>query len=516
MQCHSCGADVRPGQKFCMECGSSLRGVSDNTGEVPVIRSEQPASEQVRNEVTKAMRSTAFGGPSSEERTGSAQDRDPVWQEDPAPTQPVAVTGDPGDREGAGAPGPPADDWGPGGRFDRHDGRTAALPTAGSTSRPSEDDAGQTVRMERPPPTARPSIDDADQTMRMDRAAMAPMAAAATAAPPSTSDTVEMPASAAGRTAPYDAAADSGPWGDTSEPVTGQLSTRTRRFRFRSLLALGLLAAVATATAVFTTVVEVTDSGNDRLEGIWNVNDVGTNNAIAALIAAGAMLLGGLLWCFGFKWGAGLAGGAGAALAGWAALFIGLIEWLPIDQVLDSPTGIITRDVGYWAVAVAGVVGVLAMFVSFAGSGRDRQGGLDPWIAALGAACFVVAAGGPLIPLGSADISGNYSSESLGVDLPTIFFVGRLVQLGLLALCGVIGFLLVRRFGLGFAVGGAVAAAWMVVTAATEQTDNPIGPGFANPGAAGGQVPHGVTIVGMALAGFFTLVAIVMALLDND
>ena len=35
MQCHSCGTDVRDGQKFCMECGASLRGVADITGEVP-------------------------------------------------------------------------------------------------------------------------------------------------------------------------------------------------------------------------------------------------------------------------------------------------------------------------------------------------------------------------------------------------------------------------------------------------------------------------------------------------
>ncbi|MDQ3468333.1 MAG: hypothetical protein M3487_00930, partial [Actinomycetota bacterium] len=204
-------------------------------------------------------------------------------------------------------------------------------------------------------------------------------------------------------------------------------------------------------------------------------------------------------------------------LAGWAALLIGLIEWRPIDIALLAGDASVTRDVGYWAVAAAGGLGAVALFVSLAGTGRDRQGGLDPWIAALGAASFLVAAGGPLIPLGTADISANYNAESLGFDPPTVFFVGRLVQVGLLALCGVVGFLLVRRYGLGLAVGSAVAVAWMVVTAATEQTANPIGPAYANPGAAPGDlIPHGVTIVGMGLAGFFALVAIVMALLDND
>ena len=38
MRCHSCGTEVREGQKFCMECGASFRGVADVTGEVPIVR----------------------------------------------------------------------------------------------------------------------------------------------------------------------------------------------------------------------------------------------------------------------------------------------------------------------------------------------------------------------------------------------------------------------------------------------------------------------------------------------
>ena len=87
------------------------------------------------------------------------------------------------------------------------------------------------------------------------------------------------------------------------------------------------------------------------------------------------------------------------------------------------------------------------------------------------------------------------------------------VQLGLLALCGAVGCLLVRRWGLGLAIGGAVSTGWLLVTAATERTDDPIGPGYANPGYATLD-PHGVTVVGFSLIGFFCLVAVVMALLD--
>ena len=87
------------------------------------------------------------------------------------------------------------------------------------------------------------------------------------------------------------------------------------------------------------------------------------------------------------------------------------------------------------------------------------------------------------------------------------------MQLGLLAVCGVVGCLLVRRWGLGLAVGGALSSGWLLVTAATDRTDKPIGPAYANPGYTTLE-PHAVTVVGFSLVGFFCLVAIVMALLD--
>jgi len=427
---------------------------------------------------------------------------DAPWQEDPDATRPDVIPARPRDHHDA--------QWRPGAGDD--DAPTTALPSgaADPDGRSWQHDSDATVVLPVARSSPRAAVDD-ERTMVMDR----------TAAPAtgwSHTDTAEVPPvpnRRAGHEAP--GSRSTGRYNRTGEYDVGEARRGARRaFRLRVLLVLSVLALGATVTGVLSTAVEIGGSGTD-LDGIWKVNDLGTNNAGAAIAAASVMVVGAFLWCFGFKWGAGLAGGAGGALAGWAALLIGLIEWRPIADARLVADGVdVTRNIGYWAVAAAGGLGVLALLVSFAGSGRDRQGGLDPWIAALGAASFLVAAGGPLIPLGTADPSGNYNSDSLAVDFPTAFFVGRLVQLGLLGLCGVLGFLLVRRFGLGFAVGGAVAAAWMVVTAATEQTPNPIGLGFTNPGAAGGQLPHGVTIVGMALAGFFALVAIVMALLDND
>ena len=415
MQCPSCGTAVREGQKFCMECGQSLRGVADVTGEVPAVsRTRSP----MQTAETPTGRSDAADAPDT--------------------------------REMVTVPGPPVRSW----------------PTS---SQATDVSTPTTVITTTPPP------------------------------PP-----------------PRDVT------GELTRPESSYREEQKRAgpsFRLRPLLPLALLALGAAVVGVLSTVIEITTAVDPAPfdAGPWKVNDFGTNNTVAALLAAGVMVVGALAWCFGYRWGAGLAGGAGAALAGWAALLLGLAEW-PINNAEAAAAlapAEITRDIGYWAVAAAGAIGVLALLVSFVRAGSDRRAGLDPWIAALAAVSVLVAAIGPTIPEGSADWSGNYSSASLGVDLPAAFFAGRLVQLGLLAFCGVVGFLLVRRYGLGLAVGGAVAAGWMVVTAATQRTASPIGPAYENPGSLDLK-PHAVTIVGMALLGFFALVAIVMALLDAE
>jgi hypothetical protein len=301
-------------------------------------------------------------------------------------------------------------------------------------------------------------------------------------------------------------------WQTTGAQVPVVPPEPPRRFRFRPLLALALLAGAATAVAVLTPLVRVTPAP-DAGAPDFTVNDLGTNNTVAGLVAAAAMALGALLWCAGLRWGTGLAAGSGAALAGWAALLLGGVEWWPIGAA--APDADITRDIGYWALWVAGGLGVVVLIASLRRSGRDRRGGLDPWIAALTAVSFVIAAGGPLIPEGTAAWSNNWTSDGLGVDLPPAFFVGRAVQLGLLALCGVVGCLLVRRWGLGLAIGSGLATGWLLVTAATERTRSPIGPGYDNPGSLDLR-PHAVTIVGFAFVGFFCLVAIVLAMLDPD
>ena len=173
-----------------------------------------------------------------------------------------------------------------------------------------------------------------------------------------------------------------------------------------------------------------------------------------------------------------------------------------------------TREIGYWGLVAAGGLGLVVLFVSLVRTGDDGRAGLDPWVAALGAMATIAAVIGPLIPIDDADIDLNWSSPP-GTDLPTAWFAARFVQLVLLLLCGVFGFLLVRRYGLGLAIGGTVCAGWLVLTAATEQTDRPIGLAVGNPATSPISKPHIVTIVGVGLMLFFGLVATAMALIDD-
>ena len=76
----------------------------------------------------------------------------------------------------------------------------------------------------------------------------------------------------------------------------------------------------------------------------------------------------------------------------------------------------------------------------------------------------IAAAVGLLIPCGRGRHATRALLEPSGLDWPTLFFAARLVQLGLLVMCGVFGFLLVRRYGLGLAIGGTVVSGWLVST----------------------------------------------------
>jgi MFS family permease len=251
--------------------------------------------------------------------------------------------------------------------------------------------------------------------------------------------------------------------------------------------------------------------------GTWVLDDLADNMSIAMLIAAVLLVIGGIAAGFRWRWGSGLAGGAGLALTGLVALAIGLAEF-PIDAARDFAaipnaqqfTLTITREIGYWLLIAAAALGIVVFFASINEAFGDRRSGLNPWIAALGALATVVAMFGPMIPEGTAVFSDNwYLIEGPG-EPSALLLVGRLVQLALLAITGVAGYLCVRRWGLAVAIGGALPIVWLAASTLFDLTDTPVGPAYANPGADEIEL-HGVTIIGVSAIVAIAILAVVAA-----
>lgn len=275
-------------------------------------------------------------------------------------------------------------------------------------------------------------------------------------------------------------------------------------FRLRSVFIISLFGAAAVLMANVADVIDIrtTRPTAGIAIGARSLADLGSNLGLAAFTGAAVMVIGSLLACFGLRWGAGMAGGAGLALLGWAGLTIGLAE-LPIaiaESITrassESFTLRVTRDVGWWLTTAIGAIGliVFALTLRFSGSGGRRA--LNPLVAAVTAVAAVVLAFGPLVPVGDATFADNFRSTDPSQDLPAAFFAGRLGQVALIALVGVVGMLIVRSWGLGFAVGGMTVATVMWVTSASRLGDRPIGIADRNPGATS-TIPHAVTTVGM-------------------
>ena len=280
--------------------------------------------------------------------------------------------------------------------------------------------------------------------------------------------------------------------------------TQRESFRVRVVFILALFGAIG---VLMTTVADVIDIRTTRpaagiATGPQMLADLGSDLGTAAFAGAAVMVLGGLLACFGLRWGAGLAGGAGLALAGWAGLSIGLAE-LPI-AIAESVTRTstedftlrVTRDVGWWLILGIGVIGILVFTASLRSAGTGGHRALNPLIAAVTAVASVVLACGPLIPVGDTPFSDNFRSPDANFDLPSAFFAGRLGQVALIAVAGVVGMLIVRSYGLGLAAGGTSVAIVLWVVSLAELGSRPIGIADRNPGATN-TIPHAVTSVGM-------------------
>jgi len=240
-------------------------------------------------------------------------------------------------------------------------------------------------------------------------------------------------------------------------------------FKLKLVFLLAFFGAIAMVMSIVADVIDIrtTRPAAGIATGTSSLEDLGTNLAVAGFTGAAVMVIGGFLACFGFRWGAGLAGGAGLGLLGWAAMAIGLAEFpIAVAESItrtssESFTLTVTRDLGWWLIASVGIVGILVFASSLRSFGTGGFVSLNPWVAAVGAVTTVVLAAGPLVPVGQASFSDNFQSPTASIDLPTAYFAGRLAQVGLIALAGVAGFLIVRSYGLGLAAGGISVAIWL-------------------------------------------------------
>ena len=275
-------------------------------------------------------------------------------------------------------------------------------------------------------------------------------------------------------------------------------------FRLRVVFVLALFGAAAMLMTIVADVIDIrtTRPAPGIATGVRTLEDLGSDLGLAGFIGTAVMVIGGLLACFGLRWGAGLAGGAGLAVAGWAGLSIGLAELpIAIAESITRTSSIeftlrVTRDLGWWLIVGVGVIGFVVFLASLRSIGSGGRAALNPLIAAITAVAMVVLAFGPLVPVNGAAFADNFRSVDPTRDLPAAFFAGRLGQVGLIALAGVAGMLIVRSYGLGLAAGGVSVPFWLWIASLAQIGSNPVGIADRNPGAET-TVPHAVTTVGM-------------------
>ena len=476
MVCHQCGKEVQSDDRFCTGCGTALTGVTDPTRPVDVVQPDPAARAAViADEPTEQV--PTFGRP-NQPPLGGIELAPPISGD--------AITGDDA-------------------QWSAHDPVWAATGTIPATT--DQPDGGITAGLPATEPITEvwSALADThvDTSLRTpyDLVEHEPPRVAAGWAPTPTAEMAVHVQPAAARPA-------------------------RRRFQLGAVSLLALLTGSVAMVSLFTTIVSVTSDA--RLApsdvtpfgfrtGTWIADDLADNLSIAGLLAILVMIVGGVATGFHWRWGSGLAGGAGLALAGVVALTLGLAQ-IPIDaahEFVAIPSDqqyvlTITRDLGYWSLLAAGALGVVLFFAAINHAAQDRRSGLNPWIAALGALAAVVAAAGPLVPENTAAFNDNWLLVDAPGEAPAMLVVARLVQLGLLLLTGVVGFLTVRRWGLGLAVGGSLPIVWLTASTLFELTARPVGPGFRNPGAADMHI-HGVTIIGVSAITAMAILAVIAA-----
>ncbi len=483
MRCHVCNVAVGDGQRFCHECGESLDGVTNPTEPYDVV---PPSLNERRDPDERADLADPSTGVGNDAGWWAASGGAPEPDDGLPGTEPIDVVAS-----------------------SAVDG-LASTEAIGVTPVPGEATRSSLDAVPYEPMDQVPSLDATPEFERT--TAMAPASAAGYL-----DTTDELPpggAAGVGSTAQM-AVTDAGGLFDGGADVQ-DYEPVPEGFRLRAAFVFGVLAMIATLMASVADIIDIrtTRPVDGIIVGIRALDDFGSNLAVAGFIGAALMLVGGLLSCFGLRWGAGIAGGAGLSLTGWAAVTLGLVE-APIHAAegvtlnageVTPFTLSVTRDLGYFLILSIGIIGLLVFLMTLRMAGTGGRRGLNPWIAAVGALAAVVLAAGPLITLGGAPLDANLGT----VGIPKEFFAGRLVQLGLIVVTGVIGFLSVRTYGLGLALGGLGVATWMWVTSLADLGDLPVSVAVGNLGTRE-TTPHAVTTVGVTASLALLLIAATVA-----
>jgi hypothetical protein len=283
------------------------------------------------------------------------------------------------------------------------------------------------------------------------------------------------------------------------------------------------IAGVAAIVSAFVPVLTVTTDAPIPEVGDYRLNDLflGTNLVLAAVIAGVLLIGGGVLAVLGKRIGAGLAGGVGISLAA-----VAVVVWGRIDDVSQSAQanavavaaggggGTFFRakqGVGLWVLIGAAAVGLVALIIALVQSGADGRPRLNVFVCVAGAAAAVVAAIGQMIPGDFTTFGDNFNTT---LDSHAVVF-GRLGMIAIVALAGIIGFLLASRWGVGLALGGAAIWIWQWISSITGNGDRPFPPGFVAFGTTDGK-PHIVTTVGVIAMLVLAALAVLTAPKSHD
>lgn len=287
-----------------------------------------------------------------------------------------------------------------------------------------------------------------------------------------------------------------------------------RRGRSRVVLAASAVGAVIAALVVAGSIMAIGTvrvSGPDVPSVTWHLRNMASNLVAAAFLGAVLVLLGSLLALVlrdeRGRVALGLAGGAGLAVAGVAAHVVGQ----SVDAFDEVKTLLVrsgqaytlrtTTEVGYWLMAVAGVLGV-ALFVLALLALRDAPavGSRVAMLAAsiVGALGSLAAAAGPLLPVHGASFLDQFYNDAT----PPFTSVMRAGVVVLVAVGGVTGFVVRRPWGLAMAFGAVSIAIWQTASTLLEFGDRPAALAGGNPDTIVVRVPqpHLVTAVGLVAA----------------